>query len=39
MPDGLLLVVCRVDMQDSEDCKAIFDVGSSAQSLFLRQGE
>lgn len=37
MPDGLLLVVVRADVQDSEDCKAIFEAGSSAESLFLKQ--
>lgn len=37
MPDELLLVVFRADMQDSEDCKAIFGAGSSAESLFLKQ--
>ena len=37
MPDGLLVVVFRADMQDSEDCKAIFEAGSSVVSLFLKQ--
>lgn len=37
MPDGLLLVVVRADVQDSEDCKAIFEAGSSVESLFLKQ--